>query len=449
MKFPAHGRRPYARRYAHRKRNKVQSVLRAVREWVAGNRTLSIAIAGSAAVLVLAVLLIFIIPGPVEKMSGVVQSPDSGQLQEETGEPAGTDAPTEENLAVPAPESETSIGLLVGEGANAEKIASGFGKYAQSLVDGASGLDKYYNYTFGSDANQQIQDARNMINHNCKAIVVAYIDPAAMEVVRDLAGKSGIPLITIDAPPDSGYLVNILSDDADTAKNYADYIKENAVSGQLALVADKKGSAFSSSVDPVLKEAFRGSGIVYKTALYSAEAKYAENLDALLDSKPTAMVLKSDLAANVLKAAAAKDAVPAVVCADATAGFVKCWYAMRNGGLTVETETMQKNADGTETPVNSAKKVANSSAMLCAQLSADPADIGKAACRVAYNIALGRSLGASGPVAFSLHAGEMIHNDNLQEYYEKAKNMDDRAILYCELDINEIDGLFVQTASAE
>ena len=76
----------------------------------------------------------------------------------------------------------------------------------------------------GADANQQIQDIRNMIRQGVSAITVNANSPVALNGVINEAKRANIPVVSFDQAVTNPYAVNVTVDHYEWGKRYAEWI---------------------------------------------------------------------------------------------------------------------------------------------------------------------------------------------------------------------------------
>lgn len=341
-----------------------------------------------------------------------------------------------------ATEAGVVIGMLAGDAKGAKTVMNGFGKRAEALVEEGS-IDEYLIYTAAGDANQQVQDVRSMLNQKCKAIAVYGVDAYTFDILSQLAGKEGVAVVAIDAPSEDGFAVNIV---ADTAGAAAKLLAESGAGGEIGVLSRKAENDFFSASRSTLEEAIPEVSIRaysadepgYKAAL----AKEAGGLGALL--------AEQGYAVSAIKAAANGGKLPGIVAGVATAGFIKTWYALKNGGLELApTEpTPSPEASATPQPTQAqAPRFTDAQSRLLACMPLNPESIGELACSFAQRLAHGDAL-RDAPCVYAAVSTEKITDDTLAAYYERYKDADAETVIYGAAENADLDAYFAAAAQA-
>jgi ribose transport system substrate-binding protein len=153
------------------------------------------------------------------------------------------------------------------------------------------------------------------------------------------------------------------------------------------------------------------------------------------------VITEEGMAEGVLEAFVEAGALPKVMCGDVTAGFIKKWYALKNGGLSFTPAANKKqdknNPEPTPEPVLLLAQPGEM--MVCAQPA--PTALGAAAFEIALKLAEGRKLKKEG-LTYAYQVETLITDDNLTTYYEQIKDKDDAYIIRDFIVTADIEALF-------
>lgn len=305
-------------------------------------------------------------------------------------------------------------------------------------VSNAAEADKtifktYYNNANG-DYNQQLQDVRSLIKNGADIIIVGFTNEESFEMITMMAENEGIPVVAFDAPVDSGYAINIVADQSAWGNVYGQFAASKLAAGNVVQILGKQDSAIDTERAAAIAAALAGNvNLTLSDAIYAEwnETKAKDAMAAFLDhgEAADAVITEEGMAEGILDAFVEKGVLPKVMCGDATAGFIKKWYALKNGGIDVTPPVKDdKKNDETPTPTPAPIMFAAQPGefVTCAQPA--PSGIGAAAFDIALEMAKGRTLKAEGQT-FTYTVGTLITDANLAEYYEQIKDLDDSYIV--------------------
>ena len=145
------------------------------------------------------------------------------------------------------------------------------------------------------------------------------------------------------------------------------------------------------------------------------------------------------MAEGVLDAYIEAGTLPKVMCGDVTAGFIKQWYALKNGGLSVAPETDNKKDDDEPALTPVLLKSQPGELVVCAQPSTT--GVGAAAFEFALKLAEGRKLKQEG-TTFEYQVNTLITDETLNTYYEQIKDEEDDYSIRDFIVTSQIDQLF-------
>lgn len=410
--------------------------------WIGGG----VLVAVAACIVVLAVSLpaeesleVGTTPGQPTLSTGTAEPQTSKDANVSLDEAPGASATKEEA------EEQVLLGMIVGQ--EEQKMAEGFGVYAESLMQ-TGDIHQYLIYTAVDDENQQIQDVRSLLNQGCGAIVVAGVDDYTFEIICQLADKADVPVIAIEAKAETGYTVNITA--ADWTQAYLTWMEETLPAGStVGVLATKDTSAFSQEAAAGLKAPLSLAGTAYQ-----AEENFEKQRETLLKSGPDGLLVEGSLAADAVYQAATLGGMPRAVAADATAGLIRQWYALKNGGISLpleeETpavsegdEAEEPNESPTATPAPPKTQLFTApDSQFYGGLALSQEVLGEAACRFAFQFATGGELKEKTPYTYALQAKEGVTEENLAAYYKQAQDKEDDAQLVGEADLEGIAKLF-------
>jgi ribose transport system substrate-binding protein len=331
------------------------------------------------------------------------------------------------------------VGITIGEVKtdNDKLLLSKLGETTGDAVNKRQ-VYEVYCYDAGGSLSQQLQDMNCLIKNEVDVIVVGSTDAEGFRMVTSMAAKESIPVVAYDAPLDTGYVVNVVSDQASWGDRIGQFMSQNLESGNIVLVFGDE----ADGVDIGRKSAIEGklsNSALNITAAYAAwdNDKAKETVSAMLeDTNIDGIITEDGMAQGVLDAFVEAGKLPAVMCGDVSAGFIKDWYALRHGGILIPQEAKSKRhtppppkifpAEGTEF-------------VFCAQPS--PARASSIAFEAALKIAEGRTLKQEGAV-YSYSAAVFITDNNLSDYYKMVRDMPDSYMLGDPIDTLAAESLF-------
>jgi ribose transport system substrate-binding protein len=305
----------------------------------------------------------------------------------------------------------------------------------------------YYNNANG-DYNQQLQDVRSLIKNGADVIIVGFTNEESFKMITMMAENEGIPVVAFDAPVDSGYAINVVADQSAWGSVYGKFAADKLAAGNVVQVLGKQDSPIDTERAAAIAAALAANvNLTMADPIYAEwdETKAKEAMAAYLDGGTAdAVITEEGMAEGILDAFVAKGVLPKVMCGDATAGFIKKWYALKNGGIDVtppaEDDGKKKNDDETPTPTPAPVMFTAQPGefITCAQPA--PSGIGAAAFDIALEMAKGRTLKTEGQT-FKYTVSTLITDTNLAEYYEQVKDLDDSYIVCDRLTSDVLDSL--------
>jgi len=319
-----------------------------------------------------------------------------------------------------------------------------------------------YYYNAGGDYNQQLQDVRSLIKNEVDVIIIGSTIKESFNMVASMAKQEGIPVVAYDAPITTGYDANVITDQAAWAKKYGEFMAENLAEGNVVQIGDENESDIEILRNAVILSALAKNQNI--TAIVKTYSKWRasqqnEALAALLEEYKTidGVIIEEGMAEGLIDAyiAAAKkieditietDLLPKVMCADATAGFIKTWYALKNGGVDVTPDMIDGKKTDDETP-RVMLKSGYGEFVVCAQPA--PVGMGAAAFEIALKLALGYELKSGPGVTYEFVVETFITDSNLSEYYERIKEQKDSYVISEMIPEQDIEALFNPTMTTE
>ncbi len=304
-----------------------------------------------------------------------------------------------------------------------------------------------YYYNANGDYNQQVQDVRSLIKNKVDAIIVGFSDVTSFNMVSMMAKEEGIPVIAFDAPVESGYAVNVVADNKAWGDVYGDFMARNLPDGKVVGIMgsenDASDNARKSAIYNALKENDDISVAVTAYASWKKADAKAAMAAYLADGEAVdGVITEEGMAEGVLDAFLEAGTLPQVMCGDATAGFIKKWYALKNSGLNVTSVANKQNStEPTPAPV---LMIAQPGEMIvCAQPA--PTALGAVAFEIAVRLAEGRRLKNEG-LTYAYRVGTLITDDNLKTYYDQIKDEHDTYVITDLFVTADIDMLFEPSA---
>ncbi|MGE5495147.1 MAG: substrate-binding domain-containing protein [Burkholderiales bacterium] len=279
-----------------------------------------------------------------------------------------------------------------------------------------------YCYDAKGSYTQQLQDVRSLIKNEVDVIIVGATDAKSFNMILYMASEEGIPVVAYDAPVDSGYAANVISDQASWGKAYGEFIAQNLPAGKVAQVLGSETSGASQQRKAAIEGALSSNAGISMVGTYYASwsgnaAK--EKVKTLIEQNGSidGIITEEGMAQGVLEAFIEARTLPKVMCGDTTAGFIKQWYALKNGGIVIASPAQSNN--GPESEIFAAQP---GEFIACAQPA--PARAAAVAFEIARLLAEGRTLISEG-VQYTYQSATFITDENLEQYYEMIKNMPD------------------------
>lgn len=305
-----------------------------------------------------------------------------------------------------------------------------------SAAEADKSIFKTYYYNANGDYNQQLQDVRSLIKNGVDVIIVGFTGEESFKMITMMAQNEGIPVVAFDAPADSGYAINVVADQSAWGSVYGQFVADKLAEGNVVQILGKQDSAIDTERAAAINKALAANvNLTVSDAIYAEwdETKAKEAMAAYLKgSDPAdAVITEEGMAEGILDAFVEKGVLPKVMCGDATAGFIKKWYALKNGGIDVTPpaeDDGNKKDDETPTPTPAPVMFTAQPGefITCAQPA--PSGIGAAAFDIALEMAKGRTLIKEGQT-FKYTVGTLITDANLAQYYEQVKDQSDSFIV--------------------
>ncbi len=323
-----------------------------------------------------------------------------------------------------------------------------------SATEQSKRIYKTFYYNARGSATQQMQDIRSLINNEVDVIIVGATNAESFKKVCLMAAEAGIPVVAYDAPVSEGYVVNVVTDQNAWGEVYGSFVAQRLEAGNVLQVL---GSA-DNAVDQLRAQGI-AAGLAANPKLALLDTVYAswkgknanKAVAELLSRRRTrridAVITEEGMAASILDAFIEAEMFPKVMCGDVTAGFIKKWYLLKNGGLPIETDDKNKKKNDTEpTPTPTLLLAAEDELTACAQPA--PLMAGATAFEIAVRMAEGRILKEQG-ATITCAVQTMITQDNLAECYDKVKDAEDTALISDILDEEMLEALFEPMTEAD
>lgn len=304
------------------------------------------------------------------------------------------------------------VGLILGAGDGSKAVAAGFGEYAQGLVSSGSGLEKYYIYDSGESENQQIQDARALIKKGCRAIAVFGAEEHTCRAIKRICEGAGAAAIGVQAPK-GVFSVSVKAGESAGYGRYLSDVKNMLASeDRILIIAGGDGSGFARGIERALEEA----GLSAEKRVYTSSDKYEAELADALGEKYEVIIADKAGASDALAKAAEAGGTKYFI-AEASAGLIKRWRELKN----------------------SPEYGANFK--LFAYADADTSDMGRAACRFAFNFAAGLSLNTE-TTELEASSDRTVTDKEADGVYEEVKDLADESGIPAGVDFDAIDACF-------
>lgn len=332
------------------------------------------------------------------------------------------------------------VGITVGN-IKTENDKLLLGKLQETTADAVRNRQVYqvYCYDAGGSYNQQLQDMNCLIKNEVDVIVVGATDAEGFKMVTSMAAAESIPVVAYDAPLNTGYAVNIVSDQTTWGEKQGSFLAQNLEAGNIALILGEETNVVDIARRAAIESKLSGNAALTITASYAAweNVKAKEAVSAMLgqNTRIDGIIVEDGMAQGVLDAFIEAGKLPKVMCGDVSAGFIKEWYALRHGGILIPQEPKGKRTP----PPPKVFPAEGTEFVFCAQPS--PARASSIAFEAALKIAEGRTLKQEATV-YKYSAVVFITDENLGSYYEMVKNMPDSYMLSDPIDTQAAESLF-------
>ncbi|MDD5017713.1 MAG: substrate-binding domain-containing protein [Eubacteriales bacterium] len=297
---------------------------------------------------------------------------------------------------------------------------------------------KVYYYNAGGDYNQQLQDVRSLLKNEVDVIIAGSTSQENFEMVSYMAEEAGIPVVAYDAPVSTGYAINVVADQETWGEAYGAFMAENLAEGNIVQILGNEESGIDSARAGAINQALAANaniatvGTTYalwqETAANEAMAAYLSGSDQI-----DGVITEEGMAEGIIDAFIEEGVLPKVMCGDATAGFIKKWYALLNGGVDITPE----DADEDDEKVMFTAEPG--AFIVCAQPA--PTSISAVAFELALKLAEGCVLKSEG-MTFEYALETFITEDNLSVYYEMIKDQDDSYVVRDVISDEMLESLF-------
>lgn len=298
-----------------------------------------------------------------------------------------------------------------------------------------------YCYDAGGSYNQQVQDMNCLIKNEVDVIVVGATDAEGFKMVTSMAAKEGIPVVAYDAPLNTGYAVNVVSDHTSWGEKQGQFMAEHLEAGNIVEILGSETDSVDTARKAAIESKLSGNTALTITSSYAEwdndKAKQAVSTMLGQKTKIDGIITEDGMAQGILDAFVEAGKLPKVMCGDVSAGFIKDWYALTHGGILIPQEPKKKKQTPPPPKVFPGSGV---EFVFCAQPS--PARASSIAFKAALKIAEGRTLKQEGAV-YNYSTVVFITDENLSSYYEMVKNMPDSYTLSDPIDNEAAESLFV------
>ncbi len=328
------------------------------------------------------------------------------------------------------------IGVTVGNiDSSDEELVLNRLEQVSSVAETEKSVYKVYYYNANGNYNQQLQDVRSLIKNEVDVIIVGFTEAESFNMVTMMAQNEGIPVVAFDAPVQEGYAINVVADQSAWASVYGKFMASKLTAGNLVQILGSQESPVDTArAKAINTQLATNANIVTTGTAYAGWNKAAAKTamaDYISNGTVDGVITEEGMAEGVLDAFIEARKLPKVMCGDATAGFIKKWYALKNSGIdiTPEPEDDKKNDDKTTpapTPTPIMFTAQPGELIVCAQPA--PSGIGAAAFEIALEMAKGRTLKEEGQT-FNYVVETLITDENLAAYYEQVKDMADSYII--------------------
>ncbi|MDL2236928.1 hypothetical protein LJC56_03740 [Christensenellaceae bacterium OttesenSCG-928-K19] len=388
--------------------------------------------AAAAAVLLVVFVIVPVATGNTQKTTPTPEEPQDiyeGVDEETLAGLAGTDSSlfdTKESA-----QQELLIGVtLLSLREEDEVLLGGLEKAAaEDLAQGVIGELMVYDARGGP--NQQIQDVYSMVNKGASVLVVANTQPYNFSRIAEIAKSNGIPVVAYNIEADSGFAVNVGSRQ-DASAEFAQFLKDAGMEQTDVLNAtDEQVQAMQGIVE--------------------VDSNYDEMWDAVYEIKtsiengePKQSMAVFDYNSNdVFRTWLQSDITPKAFAGIATVRFIKTWYELLNGGVSVELEEAGTGGAEEDEEMEAPTKMVSATAgdIRCYAITSVE-NTGGVVYAFAKNLAEGKALPEENYV-YTFSGAEAITDANLASYYEAVKEKDS-GLVYSSVDIADINALFTQ-----
>ncbi len=309
------------------------------------------------------------------------------------------------------------IGVTVGDlKSDTDQAMLGTMEQASNAAEESKLVYEVYYYNAQGDFNQQLQDVRSLIKNEVDVIIVGGSTKKSVDMVVSLASEAGIPVVAYDAPAGtSGYAVNIVADQAAWGNVYGEFMAKNLTSGRIVQIFGSDTDVLDLERAAAINAALAtNENISVKDTLYGkwdSDDAYDAIKEYLEENGYVqGIITEEGMAKGILDAFIQIKRLPVVMCGDASAGFIKTWYALKTKGIDIT----PKPEDDEEVVATVILKSKPSEMIVIAQPA--PVSIGAVAFEVAYQLALGRTMKVLG-ATFVYNVETIITDSTLPKYY--------------------------------
>ncbi len=312
-----------------------------------------------------------------------------------------------------------------------------------------------YYYNAGGDYNQQLQDVRSLIKNEVDVIIIGSTNEESFNMVTSMASTEGIPVVAYDAPVSTGYVMNVVTDQTAWGEKYGNFMAQKLTAGNVVQILDDDENECDTQRNNAIQNVLAKNTEIITTVKNYPEWRKSEANDALAAilaeiGQIDGLLTEEGMAQGIIEAyidkakkiddlANAQNILPKAMCADATAGFIKIWYALKNEGVDITPEPEEDTETDEQTP-----KVMYTAGfgefVVCAQPK--PVGIGAAAFEIALKIAQGYELKPGVSSTYEFTVSTFITDYNLAEYYEQVKDQKDDYVISEKISEQDILALF-------
>ena len=339
------------------------------------------------------------------------------------------------------------IGVTIGDlSTDNDELLLSMLEEAACSAEEAELVYKVYYYDAGGDYNQQLQDVRSLIKNEVDVIIIGSTDEESFEMVSNLAEAAGIPVVAYNASVATGYAINVVAAQKEWGNIYGRFMADNLETGNIVQILGNEESDIDQERQEGIDLGLATNGNIVELgttyAMWNSETAY-DAMTAYLDENDQidGVITEEGMAERILDAYVEAGVLPKVMCGDATAGFIKKWYELLNGGIDITPEDEDSDDDEEQEPVMF--EAQEGELVVCAQPA--PTGISAVAFEIALKIAKGRTLKTEG-LTLEYEVETLITQDNLSEYYELIKDEDDDYVVRNEISDETIEALFEEEA---